>query len=180
MTDSPNSQQKESHLATWLVLGFLCLVIFSLLLPEIAPRWPPISIERPKQRRTVLERVRKAGGWEALRRDCISFVEEHKHSAVRLDSRTNGMPPAIAALHPQWVSYYPPELGFEESKVPVVRFKIFGFHSTGGHSTPYFGLEVAVGPEADTYRPAIGRSEGVAGNYHSAYATVTNNIYEIF
>jgi hypothetical protein len=59
--------------------------------------------------------------------------------------------------------------------------KIFGGHSTGGHSTPYFGLEVLTTSKSTAYRPGVGYwNGGVIGNYHSTYNEVAEGIYEIY
>jgi hypothetical protein len=64
-------------------------------------------------------------------------------------------------------------------QVAVVRIKVFGMHSTGGHSTPYFGLEVMSGPDAESYRPRPSRG-GVSGNGYRSFSAVTDRIYEIY
>ena len=66
----------------------------------------------------------------------------------------------------------------DEPQVPIVRIKIFGLHSTGGHLTPYFGLEVVSGPGAKSYKPRPGRG-GLSGNGFR-YRPVTDQIYEVY
>jgi hypothetical protein len=60
-----------------------------------------------------------------------------------------------------------------------VHIKVFGMHSSGGHSTPYFGLEVVTGPGAETYRPGPSHG-GVSGNGYRSFKAVTDRIYEIY
>jgi hypothetical protein len=67
----------------------------------------------------------------------------------------------------------------QEPQVAVVRIKFFGMHSTGGHSTPYFGLEVVSGPGAETYKPTPSLG-GASGNGYRRYRAVTDRIYEIY
>src|SRR5262245_29720579 len=40
--------------------------------------WPPIPVERSKQRAFVAERIQLAGGWIALERDCDKLVDQHR------------------------------------------------------------------------------------------------------
>ena len=67
----------------------------------------------------------------------------------------------------------------DEPQIPVVRIKVFGIHSTGGHSIPYFGLEVVCGTNAASYRPQPAHG-GVSGNHYDSYKRVTDTIYEIY
>ena len=117
-----------------------------------------------------MERVQSAGGWDAIRRDCIAFAGQNTNGFYSHWGDTNGLPPAIGALKPLLVEYMPPE--------GCVRIRIFGIHSTGGHSTPYFGLEVACGTNAESYRPQP--HDAVSGNRHTSYEQVADRIYEIY
>jgi hypothetical protein len=53
-------------------------------------------------------------------------------------------------------------------------------HSTGGHSTPYFGLEIVCSTNAAEYPPKSGNSGDVSGNRHSTYNKVADGIFEIY
>src|SRR5690349_2914368 len=130
--------------------------------------WPPRWWERRSQRQTVLEKVKLAGGWDAVHQGCEELVTTHTdvfvwyppHEGVRMYPRpqtgptnyyvTNidygPLPSAVAALAPREVRYYPPELLPHGSRsaptAPVVLIKFFGMHASGGHSQPYFAFEV--------------------------------------
>src|SRR5580765_2471508 len=135
---------------------FTAFVWFVLFNPSA---WPPTWWERRAQRSRVVQRVQSAGGWQALRRDCISFAQTNE-IVEWFRWHTNdapALPPAIAALQPQQVSHVSPKLlgrpHSDEPQFPIVRIKIFGMHATGGHSTPYFGLEIVAAMSGDDYNP---------------------------
>lgn len=172
------------HPSGHIALGFLALggilILVMLLSPAVGP---PAFIERRGQRRELLTRVVKAGGWAAIQRDCDALVAQHQDGWFDWHrGMTNYLPPALAALRPWQVRFDSPRMlrRFRDAtQVAVVRIKIFGAHSTGGHSTPYFGLEVVSGGGADSYRPSPSEG-GVSGNRHSSYSSVTERIYEIY
>ena len=97
-------------------------------------------------------------------------------------SPSNTLPLAVAALGPQEIRFYPPR-DFQDLKdyspVPVVGIKIFESHASGGHSIPYFGLEVACGPGAGAYVPSQ-NGQRVSGRVELNYRKVTDRIYEIY
>jgi hypothetical protein len=163
---NPNDLRPMLRLSLGVALGVF------LLLPivfQIATTWPPMSIERGRQRKEILQRVQAAGGWEALRRDCEMLVEQHKQEAFfwgRAD--TNELPVAIAALRPMRLTVGSPRVLLEGVEVPVARIQVFGSYRIVGHSIPYFWLEIAAGPNAHRYKPKV------SGNL------ITNNIYEVF
>lgn len=167
----------------WIWGGFAFLGVL-LFLGFLDPMWwPPPAIERREQRQKVLERVKSAGGWGAIQRDCDALVAQHRDGAFLWDRNvTNALPPALAALKPWDVRFYSPTVlrGLkDEPQVAVVHIKIFGMHSTGGHSRPYFGLEVVSGPGAETYKPGSSPG-GASGNRHRSYSPVTDRIYEVY
>ncbi len=155
----------------WGCFAFASVVLFYLgfLNPTM---WPPVSVERREQRAKVLERVQSAGGWEAVRRDCISFAEQQTNGFYSHWCDTN-LPPAILALRPMMVQYEP--------QYGCVSIRIFGIYSTGGHSTPYFGLEVDTSTNSTDYKHGTGYDNGgVIGNHHSVAEKVAEGIYEIY
>jgi hypothetical protein len=148
-----------------------------------AAAWPPAWRERRAQRDKVVQRVQSAGGWQALRRDCISLAATNEIVQwIRWHTNdTPALPPAIAALQPQQVDFVSPKLfgrHSDEPRIPIVRIKIFGMHSTGGHSTPYFGLEVIAEASTTNYTPKA--RPAASGNGHLNYRNVSEGIYEIF
>ena len=164
--------------ACFAVLGFL--VMMGVLNPAA---WPPTFVERHTQRKKVVERVQAAGGWEKLKRDCILLTQTNDWVNWYHRSTNNSvpLPPSLAALQPQQVHFVTPRLlgeNSEEERIPIVRIKVFGMHSTGGHSTPYFGLEVVTGPSSQGYTPKP--RPAAAGNGHLYYQKVADGIYERF
>lgn len=119
-----------------------------------------------------MERVQTAGGWDAVRRDCIAFAAQNKNGFYSHWGDTN-LPPAILALKPMIVQYYP--------QYGCVSMRIFGMHSTGGHSRPYFGLEIDTSTNSQGYKHGTGyENGGVIGNHHSVAEQIAAGIYEIY
>jgi hypothetical protein len=180
MENSQPSQKSSLSFLLWVPVGLFVIYFLWAYLPVAKP---PNWIERRTQRQELIERVQSAGGWTALQQDCDTLVEHNREGAFFwFRGDTNALPPTIAALKPLEVRYYSPAAlrgSSDETKVSVVHIKIFGLHSTGGHSTPYFGLEVVSGTNADSYFPHPG-SGGVSGNHYDTYRKVTNRIYEIY
>jgi hypothetical protein len=182
-----DSTQKGRSPSFWFILVLTALIVVPYAFPELLTAWPPPSIERRAQRQKVLERIQSVGGWEPLRREALSLMEQHGddyYGWYRTD--TNALPAAIATLKPMQVEYLPSRFlsDFRNGKftappnVRVVRIRIFGMHSTGGHSTPYFGLEIVAGPGSKDYVPMP--HEVVSGNRHVHYGKVAEDIYEIY
>jgi hypothetical protein len=130
-------------------------------------------IERHSQREMLAKRVQTAGGWDAVRRDCLSFAAQHTDGFYSNWHDTN-LPPAILALRPLSVEYAP-EYG-------CIRMRIFGMHASGGHSKPYFGLEVDTSTNNASYNHGTGydNGRGVIGNHHSIAKQVAEGVYELY
>jgi hypothetical protein len=178
------TEEMRKHPVVHTIWGCLAFVGVLIFLGVIDPAiWPPRSVERREQRTKVVERIQAVGGWAALQKDCDTLVAQYPDSAfVWYRHDTNALPPTIAALKPWCVIYYSPTVvrGYkDEPQIPVVRIKVFGIHSTGGHSIPYFGLEVVCGTNAASYQPQPAHG-GVSGNHYDSYKRVTDTIYEIY
>lgn len=181
MAGSPPNERRSIGWILWIPLVVATLYLFFTLLnsDSFPPRWH----ERRAQRQQVLERVQVAGGWEALRRECIAFAQTND-MVQWIRGHTDdapALPPAIMALRPQQVHYNPPKLlgpQSTEPQIPVVRIKVFGMHATGGHSTPYFGLEVIAGAASEGYTPKA--RPAASGNGHLDYRKVSEGVYEVF
>lgn len=168
------SEEMHKHPVVHTIWGGLAFVGVLFFLGVIDPTmWPPRSIERRQQRATLMERVQAAGGWDAIRRDCVALAEQNTEGFYSHFRATNGLPAAIIALKPMLVEYAPPN--------GCVRIRIFGMHSTGGHSTPYLGLEVDTSTNSVSYNHGAGYDNGgVVGNHHSVAEKVAEGIYEIY
>jgi hypothetical protein len=155
-----------------LVIGIILLLGF-VFSNFIWPWWPPNWIERREQREIVTARVQSAGGWDAIRQGCISLAVQNTNGFFSHLPDTNRLPPSIAALAPSYIEYLP-ERG-------CVRLTIFGMHRTGGHSTPYFALEVDTSSKSLEHIPGSGYSGGgVIGNYYSTYRQIADGVYEVY
>ena len=145
--------------------------------------WPPDWWERRAQRQKVLERVESIGGWIALQRDCDALMAQYRDGGfLWFFSSTNALPSSLAALKPVMVRLASPPARFNSNgtqEAAVVRIQLFGQHSTGGHSTPYFGLEVVVGLEKMPYVPRHSYG-GASGNSYTSYRKITERIFEIY
>ncbi len=188
------SDSKPSRTRFWtaqIIFGLLIFfAIFTYL--ESFTVWPPDWIERRGQRQKVLTRVGSVGGWDALRRDCALIAKQNKDVRFQWFGRngtsfynTNTLPPAVAALKPNEVNFFPIGSslgGKEKTTVGVVQIRIFGMHATGGNSTPFYGLEVvcSTNVDADVYKPDLSGGRAVPGNNHSTFKRMTNGIFEIY
>ena len=69
----------------------------------IAPAIPkPLWLRVRRERQLVLERAKEAGGWEALRKDCLLLAQQYNEDGFRWIrwNRSDDevvIPPAIAA-----------------------------------------------------------------------------------
>lgn len=163
------SKHPVVHLV-WAGFAFIgVLMLFGVMSPTM---WPPKSIERREQRAKLMERVRAVGGWDAVRRDCVELAAQNPNGFDSYWHHTN-LPPAVAGLKPLIVSYSP--------QYACVRIRVFGIHSTGGHSTPYFGLEVDTSTNNIGYKHGSGYDNGgVIGNFHSQAVQIAQGVYEIY
>jgi hypothetical protein len=204
MSEAPQTKGRF-NLRPLFAVNFL-LIVFLLCL---ASPWPPTWAERRQQRQKVMERVQAVGGWDALKRDCLSLTESNEAICWYRGNNSFALPPALAALRPQSVDFVSPKLrepkphkaqarpvrafrseigrfvlpelptfSSNTAEVAVLRIQIFGSHSTGGHSTPYSGLEIISGPGGEDYRPRASR--GATGNRHTSYRKVEEGIYEVY
>jgi hypothetical protein len=185
----PHKKQSLGFLL-WIPLVLLTIYFF---LPIVLTGSPPSLIrnwmERRTQRQQVLERIQSAGGWVALKRDCDVLANKHKDASTSFswsDSDTSTLPPAIAALKPKYVEFYPRKVVQSfvgDSKKwfgtdVVVRISIFGAHSTGGHDQPWLGLDVLCDPDVASYHPE--RLRSIIPLRYWKYRKVAEDIYEFY
>jgi hypothetical protein len=171
------------------VLIPLGLVAVYYFLPFILYGYPPNWLERRGQRQEVLQRIQSAGGWAALKQDCEELADRYKDDRYGfrwLRGDTNSLPPAIAALRPKGVEFYPPsvfkQFGSESVRFfgsnAVVRISIFGAHATGGHDQPWLGLDVLCEHGLASYHPDRLRSTTPLKYWR--YRKIAEDIYEYY
>lgn len=205
MPDVPTHSQSRFPPLVIIVLSAVVLFI------GVASAWPPLWVERRQQRAKVFEKVRAAGGWDAVKRDCLSLAETNSGFYwERRQDNPHPLPPTLAALAPVDVSsissetlrssqygnpsrrtiqgsgkklgdFPSPEIpsGFNEKPdFAVVRIKFFGRHSTGGRSTPFYGIEIVTGPGKESYQPQP--VQAASGNGHTNFRKIEDGIYEVY
>lgn len=164
---------------------FIAFVLFCLMfLPLFAYYYfPPTWWDRRVQRQQVFERLQPVGGWDALKKDCISLTEQYKDEPfVWFGWDTSALPDAIAALKPQRVEYYSPKVLRDfsgERQLPIVQIAIFGAHSTGGRDIPTLQLEVMCGQAGEVYQPPT-RPRFTTPLTYWRCRKVTDDIYELY
>ena len=174
MSDLPQPARSRFVPVLAIAAGLFVLLWYFVVVLRLPDAWPPTSLERRAQGKQVLERIQSAGGWPALQHDCDVLSQQHRDAYYFWTPRsTNALPPAISALKPKEVRAGWIEHSGESTELRLVHIKVFGFRSTDGHQPPYFGLEVASGPGAETYKPTKSKF-----NDHRC-ELVTNNIYEV-
>ena len=174
----------------WGCFAYVGVVVFlAILNPAMSTWWPLGWFERLSQRQILMERVKSAGGWDSVRRDCVSLVALHTNGFLLFWANTNGvhffyldefgtndlflrietnrLPASIVALDPRKVEYAP--------KDGCVRFRFFGSHSTGGIVEPYLGLEVDTSTNSVSYKHGAGTEYG-----DWTYKKVAEGVYEIY
>jgi hypothetical protein len=198
-----SKQMKEHPVVHW-VWGFMAIPGL-LIVCGVFPleSWPLLFIEQREQRERALARIQGVGGWEAVRRDCEKLSADHPDGFIWHPPNTNvlvyptpqtdprkyyftnlddgPLPAAVAALRPKNVQISParnPKEIPSGDRTAVASIKIFGIHSTGGHSIPYYGVEVACGKGADSYLPDASLG-GASGNRHLHFRKVADRVFEI-
>jgi hypothetical protein len=171
------------HSAFWIVLGIIAFLIFynnSLYFTQ--HKW--LKIERQQ----MLERVQAVGGWDALRKDCISLATRCGNESGNWSDRdTNGLPAAIIALKPRRVEFYPAnfdkgksEIWFNDSDVPIVRITIFSefYTGPGGSDKPPMGFDILCETSTGQYNPQ--RLQAATPLKYWSYKKITDEIYEFY
>lgn len=114
--------------------------------------WPPHWLERIQQRKIVRERVRNAGGWEAIRKDCQDIVLTNSATGFQWFGHFNGqestLPKSLSALQPRVVQLWPEQNGMQSIKI-----QIFGGHATGGRGQDFYIITVVCSPPQNFRSP---------------------------
>jgi hypothetical protein len=155
------------------ILAFIAFagVLIALLLPHHGPSWP---VQREKQRQIVGGRIESLG-WEELHSQCQVLVDNGSNQFFWPQngfSALSNLPPAIARLNPREVKAYA-----APGEPPIVRIKLFGMHSTGGTSTPYYGLWIVCGSATNGFVPKL----DFGGNTVTGkISLITNAVFEVY
>ena len=168
---------------------FIPLALFAVIFLLGGFYWPVIDLmTRSTQRQQVLERVQAAGGWGALRRDCAALASTNTggFSWSRLGHDTNSLPPAIAALRPRRVDFYPHQVyphgtwwSSATHSDAAVRIFVFGTHNTDGHDQPSLGLDVLCESGVTSYTPPYNWRSDIPLRYWK-YRKIADDIYEVY
>lgn len=161
--------------AIWFAVIPIFAVVWIITTNPFIQFGPPTWWERRTQRQAVLARVQSAGGWETLKKDCIALYNKHKDEPISYWGwdETNGLPASILALKPKHVELY--SAGTGKSGVPFMKIRIFGAHSTGGHSIPRYGLEVICSNSPTNQGPDPYQSDG-----YESRRKITEGVYEVY
>ena len=166
-------ESTRKRILFYLFAGLLAFVLIAMLLPvSSGPSW---ATQRKRQREVVRERVEAAGGWGALQQECVALFTNGQSEFFWPRSgfaSASNLPPSIAGLKPREVRAFAGPDG-----VPVVRIKLFGTHSTGGRSTPYYGLWVLCKPVAEGYIP---RMDFGGNTVTGQIVGITNSVFEVY
>jgi len=182
MTDSP--PRAKWHFFDRVLVVLIGVFVIYFILPNLIGAWPPNWLERRNQRKELIARVESVGGVGGLAKGLRDACRELLREFVQLVAVGihKCIPPAIAALKPMEVQFESPAFlrnYKSEATIAVVRIRVFGVHSTGGHSTPFYGLEVVCGSGTESYQP--GKSPGgFSGSYLFSRKKLTNQIYEVY
>lgn len=138
-----------------LILG-VCVIVLLLIVSIVTQpsRGYAFEKQRTEQRKIVQERVKKAGGWAALRRECESLTNSTNYYFWHYQWDASGkvdysaLPPSLATLEPH-------EITLDPSATNVVQIELFGLHRTGGTDTPYYGLWFVCGNVPTNYTPVL-------------------------
>jgi hypothetical protein len=170
MANSPQPQGNPQRNLFKAGIGrFILVFTLPLFLLWSVTFWPPGWAVRRSQRAALAERVRLAGGWDAVRRGCMALAEQHtNYFYYCCGDRDTNLPPAIVAMKPVSVAYDP--------NYGRVHMSISERYSTNGRSWPYFDLEV-VTKKTDDYTPGGGEE---CGKIKTIAQQVADGIYEIF
>jgi hypothetical protein len=154
----------------------VCLVLAPFLFIYLPQWWPPLSLERSRQRQTVNSIVQTNGGWDTFRSEAARLVEfartnqQYQWSPLYSShSPERALPagfPLLNALNPQEVDIRSYTF---ESHEKAVFVKVYGMHSTGGRGIPFYGLLYAPTPLSSPKEPvgldALAREQIVPSVY---------------
>ncbi len=157
----------------WIGLSLAVIYAAALYTPQA---WPPAWLERVTQRKTAMERVKAAGGWDAILNDCTAFWQTNQNQVFYYyyqgkpeNDATPPLPASLAALKPKHVT-----LSFHRS-VPVAQVQLFGLRSTGGRNVPYYGFVIVCDPSSRS-QPENGK--GV--NFRGEMKPIRDRVFEIY
>lgn len=167
-----------------LIVGIVCTRLIGMtklgtIYTKYADPGPSWATQRPKQRKTVQQRIDAIGGWKTLRQVSEQFCRDHPASFDwnRGTGSRAALPEAFAALAPMRVSINAhPEVVYPVS-TQIVEIKFFGAARTGAAGVPDYEIWVVCGkapgyiPDVSHYRSAI--TTGVANR-------IEEGIFEVY
>jgi hypothetical protein len=129
------------------------LLVAYLAFPYLIYSWPPVSVERSRQRKKVAAIVQTNGGWAAFQLEAARLIAYSRTNQQHqwLPRYAKGRPefalprdfPLLTALNAQEVDVRPYT---SHSDNHALFLKVYGTHSTGGRGIPYYGLLYAPAP----------------------------------
>ena len=141
------------------ILG-VSLALAPFILIYIPYWWPPVSLERGRQRNLVHAVIQTNGGWGAFQMEAARLIQfaatndQYQWSPKRARfSPERRLPrgfPLLTVLNPQEVEVRPYTFQGHEKAVFV---KVYGMHSTGGRGIPFYGLLYAPVPLTSPKEP---------------------------
>ena len=162
--ESPPQKSRPPVIRTirrFFAFGFIFFSCWFLLVGS----WPPQWWERRSERQEALQRVQAAGGWAALRSDCMLLAETNhferysRYGPLIWGGHDEILPSAIVKLKPLRVFLYPPNSydvpPLQKNNCPeiwVVHIMLFGWPDVN-HRKPYYGFDVICGTEPAFYQP---------------------------
>jgi hypothetical protein len=130
-----------------------CLVIAPLLPIWIGYSWPPVWLERSRQREAVNATVQAHGGWDAFRSEASRLIEFSRtnqqfqwHPRLASQSPIHGLPKGFPLLTDLYAHRIEVCDYSRERREQALYVGFYGRHSTGGPGTALYGLLYAPAP----------------------------------
>ncbi len=163
------NRMRDNPFAHFLMFCAIPVAVGLVLL--IHPGW----LKRYEERRQVLKKVEQAGGWDALRRDCLVIASQatnfERGDMGWLKYMTNfpPLPSAVSTLDPlRFTCTY-------DGAGSVVRFHVLGHYSTDG-AWPEYWLWFYCGEGTESYVPKVNFG---GGRFGVTVRMITNGIFEV-
>jgi len=127
---------------------------------------PPFWLQRIEQRQEVRARVQAAGGWDAVRRECLQLWQTNQDGGMvwnKFQTNQPALPPALAALRPMFVNATSPG---------IIDITLYGMGETGHRGQAGYGLWVFCDVSTNLAEPR---------RYpNCTYHKLSDNVYEYY